>query len=214
MKFYIGDSVRIKKWCKVLQDDPRLDFPSACAGKNDIFTIRWMKKFSDARIGFAFDGYKTPVYYDKRGLELVKRGPNAQRRNIKENTKKPTLKYSIGDKVRTKSNLKHNKEYGCLRYYSYMKAAGTIEIAESHDKTYKLTGSDFWYTEEMLESVQAVNKNEEIVKLLEEISGEIMKALNTFYWGSPSHRIDVKAAIRRIIVKHMDLRSIEGENGE
>lgn len=142
MKFYIGDKVRMLNWCMVLQDDSRLDYPAVYSGTSQIFTISAMKKFSEGRIGFAFEGHTTPIFYSKQGLELVKRGRHGQ------------LKYRVGDKVRTKTNLVGGKRYGCLTYWHDMNIEGTIDIVDRHDKTYKVRGSRYWYSEEMLEGVR------------------------------------------------------------
>lgn len=85
MKFYVGDKVKVLDGSKIknytggftnaMEDD---------IGK--IFTIESMKKYPGNRYGFR---YSEPLHlfggviYDKRGLELVERGPNAPKRKKK-----------------------------------------------------------------------------------------------------------------------------------
>lgn len=172
MRFYVGDKVRMLDGCKILLDDPHHVLDSACAGNGVIFTVDGIKKYSNDRIGIHLKGAAKNCDYDKRGLELVERGPNAPKRKKKAKAEKPTPKFKVGDKVRTKPGLVVGKEYWELKYLSGMEAEGIIVCADS-DRTYKLNDKPFWYSEEMLELAPETTEKPKEGKTLER--GELVK---------------------------------------
>lgn len=64
-------------------------------------------------------------------------------------------KFKLGEFVVLKDDLIENYEYGTLHYFSemkdYFKEPRKIEFSDESDKTYKVHGSPFWYSEEMFE---------------------------------------------------------------
>ena len=65
------------------------------------------------------------------------------------------MKYEIGDKVRVRKDLEPGKLYGGIVYTSNMDKFKNEEcvITSTSDKTYHINGSDYWWTNDMLEPV-------------------------------------------------------------
>lgn len=64
------------------------------------------------------------------------------------------MKFYLYDTVRTKANLKEGEIFGNLTYQPDMKAEGAISCVDATDKTYRIFGSEYWYSEDMLEAFQ------------------------------------------------------------
>ena len=65
------------------------------------------------------------------------------------------MKYKIGDKVKVRKDLVPNSEYGGVCYVEFMDKFKDKEcvITNMDDTSYRINNSEFWWTDEMLETV-------------------------------------------------------------
>ena len=87
------------------------------------------------------------------------------------------MKYEIGDKVRVRKDLEPGKLYGGIVYTSNMDKFKNEEcvITSTSDKTYHINGSDYWWTNDMLEPVDDLLEYalEKLGMTKQEIQGEM-----------------------------------------
>lgn len=95
------------------------------------------------------------------------------------------MNYKVGDKVRVKTNLKDNKQYGYSRFVPSMRGycGGIFEIADSGLGVFHLKNcSDWFFSDEMLEPTytlqECIDKNYAIHCDTEDKANKLMKALD------------------------------------
>ena len=84
-------------------------------------------------------------------------------------------RFKVGDKVKARKNLIEGGQYGCIYCNTDMAALGlsgkTFTISVVDINTYQLEGYNFWWTDEMLESVEKTLDDFSVGDFLKDVVG-------------------------------------------